>query len=525
METSIQSTTLFDRLPTEIIFIIFDYLSSNDIVYTFFFFNQRFNYLLLQNEHYFNYLELPITNLNRWKSILSIIGSQIECLNIFHLFLPFTYFPNLKSIIISFPYTLPEHALRSILESEQFQSLHSFKIKEQKTVSSKLCNDKLNTEYNIFKRIFNKKSSLKLFQCSMIRSDFTLRDISSFETNFNLHSLILKLTNLTEIFSFISYTPNLKYLNVQSKQCSRNQLSLNKFDIKLEEFYVTLKIKDSIETDSDQLNNLINMFSSSLICLSLNLVYLFGTNENDFPFNSNRLQQLLESMIELKQFHFYGEGYNYRVSNDFILSQFQNQFWFDRNLSFGIHDNYLYRYLYTLTFHFNHLYLSYNGFDNIKSTNRSILINNRRIWYNVKSIELPMTFKYNKVFIKKLQMKMPKLTSIKFDGNMILPETQETSTTNDETEDIDFTSDNVSSIEVFKGNIKNHKDWIIYSLPNLRNLILDFSNFPSIRNELCPILNKRIERLDIYSDYDFKQLTKSYVYFSNVEHINLKILL
>jgi len=130
-----------------------------------------------------------------------------------------------------------------------------------------------------------------------------------------------------------------------------------------------------------------------------------------------------------------------------------------------------------------------------------------------------MTFKYNKVFIKKLKMKMPKLTSIKFDGNMILPETQETSTTNDETEEIDFTLDNVSSIEVFKGNIKNHKDWIIYSLPNLRNLILDFSNFPSIRNELCPILNKRIERLDIYSDYDFKQLTKSYVYFSNVEHI------
>ena len=67
---NIESTTWLDLLPTEIIFIIFDYLSHNDIIYTFFFFNQRFNNLLLQNQRYLNYLELPTTNLNTWKNIL-----------------------------------------------------------------------------------------------------------------------------------------------------------------------------------------------------------------------------------------------------------------------------------------------------------------------------------------------------------------------------------------------------------------------------------------------------------------------
>ncbi len=108
--TNIESTTWLDLLPTESIFIIFNYLSNNDIIYTFLHFNQRFNNLLLQNQCYFNYLELPATNLTTWKNILSMIGSQIECLNITTNYLSFLlrYFPNLKSIIISSPYVLPD---------------------------------------------------------------------------------------------------------------------------------------------------------------------------------------------------------------------------------------------------------------------------------------------------------------------------------------------------------------------------------------------------------------------------------
>ena len=55
--------TYFDKFPTEIIFMIFDYLSSNDIIYTFFYFSQRLNNLLLKNQEYLNYLEFPTTNL------------------------------------------------------------------------------------------------------------------------------------------------------------------------------------------------------------------------------------------------------------------------------------------------------------------------------------------------------------------------------------------------------------------------------------------------------------------------------
>jgi hypothetical protein len=80
--TSIESKTSFNCFPPEILFLIFDYLSSNDIIYTFFFLTQRLNNLLLQNQRYFNYLELLPTNLDTWEIILSIIGSQIKCLNL-----------------------------------------------------------------------------------------------------------------------------------------------------------------------------------------------------------------------------------------------------------------------------------------------------------------------------------------------------------------------------------------------------------------------------------------------------------
>ncbi len=49
-----ESTTWLDHFPVEIIFMIFDYLSHNEIIYSFFHFNQRFNNLLLQNQRYAN---------------------------------------------------------------------------------------------------------------------------------------------------------------------------------------------------------------------------------------------------------------------------------------------------------------------------------------------------------------------------------------------------------------------------------------------------------------------------------------
>jgi hypothetical protein len=39
--------------------------------------------------------------------------------------------------------------------------------------------------------------------------------------------------------------------------------------------------------------------------------------------------------------------------------------------------------------------------------------------------------------------------------------------------------------------IENGKEWLIYTLPNSKYLILAFGKLPSIGNELFAILNKR----------------------------------
>jgi hypothetical protein len=82
-----------------------------------------------------------------------------------------------------------------------------------------------------------------------------------------------------------------------------------------------------------------------------------------------------------------------------ILSRFKSQFWFDRNLSFGMHE----RYLYTLPFHFDDLYTRFEDFYHVKSNNPEILINNCRIWYYVKSIEMSSKFKYDVDFVKEIK--------------------------------------------------------------------------------------------------------------------------
>jgi hypothetical protein len=57
-------------------------------------------------------------------------------------------------------------------------------------------------------------------------------------------------------------------------------------------------------------------------------------------------------------------------------------------------------------------------------------------------------------------------------------------------------------------------------------LILRGGKLPSIESEFIPILNNKIQQLDIYIEFvdeNFKQLIEtSYVYFSNVEHIHFR---
>jgi hypothetical protein len=537
---NIESPTWLDRLPTEIIVTIFDYLSNNDIIYTFFNFNQRFNNLLIQNQRYLNYLDLPETNLNIWKNILSVMASQVESLNINTIYLsfPLKYFSNLKSIIISTSYSFSPEQFKQIFEHEQFTYLHSFKVKENNFFSSQSSNKDLTEQDYLLAKVLNDKSSLKLFQCLLIIPSSESFHRTIYGTNLNLHSLKLKLLHFQDIFKLIPYTPNLKYLNIHTSCCNIDPvISIKVINIKLKQLDLTLgtdymtginhnhTTQDIRKINSNHLTDAIKQFSSSLICLSLNLVTFYDGNIDEIPFNTLKLQQILESMIELKQFHLYAKlqpgGYEWLLDPN-SLSRFKSQYWFDRNFSFGIHGDSLY----TLPFHSDYFHVSKQVFNQVKSNNPEILENNYRLWYNVKSIDLSIHLINDLNFLKELRVKMPKLTFIKFVSyvDYQLKRREDQYVKVEERQTMPIVLFNVTKIQCPTGSLENIKEWLIYTLPNLTHLILSSTKLPSIDSQLTEVLNKRIQRLDIDVYSDLKQLTKtSYIYFSNVQHINFSL--
>ncbi len=72
------SLTLFEPLPTEILFEIFDYLSGNDAVYAFFCLNERLKVALIQHQHVLHSFQLPKSNLTYWENILPMIEGEAE---------------------------------------------------------------------------------------------------------------------------------------------------------------------------------------------------------------------------------------------------------------------------------------------------------------------------------------------------------------------------------------------------------------------------------------------------------------
>jgi hypothetical protein len=90
----------------------------------------------------------------------------------------------------------------------------------------------------------------------------------------------------------------------------------------------------------------------------------------------------------------------------------------------------------------------------------------------------------------------------------------------DKTKEIDITLDNVTTIQFTYGTIISLKEWFICALPHLNHLILSSEEFSSKDNKLIPILNNRIQRLDINSYIELEQLAQTnYIYFINVEQI------
>ena len=516
-KTTTPLTILFlqmEDLPNEIIFMIFDYLSSNDILYTFFFLTQRFNNSLLQNQRYSNYLQIPTTNLDTWEIILSIIGPRIKCLNIttIQLNFPLTYFPNLKSLIISSMYGLPEEKLKYIINNSLFQNLSSFEIKQEKIFSNPYLPDNSICQDEILKKVFNENNSLEIFEYSLrITPSIIYIDVeNNFRMNFKLRSLTLALVSFRNIFTIIRYTPNLKYLKVKAQIPFSSELPAEKTNVKLEQLDLILnKHNDFVRTDL--VIDGIKQFSSSLIRLSLDLVDYSVRGINQFSFDSLQFPQLLKSMKQLQQFHFYMSFPSCQYHPDIDLSQFPN-------LSFGMHSDYLY----TLPFHFNNIYDCFEDFNHVNFKNYEILKKHSRIWHHVKSIQLHQQSVYNRDFVKELKIKMPKLTLIKFTGYNSLPHIHKQNSSCNEN---DVTLKNVTTIEFMRESVENQKDWIIYSLPNLKHLILSHSKMPSKDSCLMPILNRQIQRLDIdaHSGIELVAEAANQGYFSSVENINFHI--
>jgi hypothetical protein len=519
---SIQSTTWLDFLPTEILFLIFDYLSNNDIVYTFFDYNQRLNNLLLENERYLNYFEFPTINLNLWKSILLMIGSRIECLNIdlIDLSFPLIDFPKLKSLIISSSNELTNEEWKFIFESRQFSCLHSLKIQEKKINFNEFQNNHLTNSKYVLTNVLNPENCLEIFSCSLLIPSLSKKPMINFLSNLSLHSLTLILTDIEDLFVLIEYTPNLKYLNIKTRPSYQFRRfyefpqSINKINFNLKEFHLQLGCRFPIQRRwickpyiFDKMINNIKLFSSSLICFSLDITNVVFTSSYEFVSDSRKLQQFLESMKQLEQFHLYASIPTTNLNNQLFLSRFENEFWFKHNWSFGMYRNYLF----TLPFYFNFL----SNFSNdIQSNNSELLRTNHRLWYNVKSIELSMTNQYDIHFLRELKIKMPKLNFIKF--NSWIQNSKLISN-----ERINLTLNNVTTI-LFQGQyFQENIEWFIHLLPNLRHLILHLAKCPFKQSE---ILSKQIKELDILNFSTFiLSNNEIYIYFSKLEYLNIWI--
>lgn len=505
------SVTSFYQLATETILDIFEYLSSNDIIYAFFDFNQRFNSIILEYQHVLKRFETPTRNLNFWQNILPIIGSNIEQLIITTInFTSLNLFSNLKSVIICSRFEIDPDQLNSILQNKQLDKLNSLKIKSEIYYK----NYNLNSTKKIFQNRCYSGNSLETPQCwsTLLTSDIEV--LKYLTINKNIHSLSLNLFDFDNLISLLRHTPNLRDLNIIGTTFSpRHTLTNNRnwSTIKLEKFYFTAPIDDHITWTYGHyflpLIDLIKQFSSSLICLSIDLSQKWMLEEGDNKFDGITLKkQLLESMIKLKKFHLYVRLK--RASNTLIkyqLPTFDNDFWFEHNWSFGTHGNYLY----TLPFHFDKIY-DFIHFDHIDS-NYSKILNFPFTWYHVKSIDLSKCPNLNSNLIKQIKIKMPNLKSVTLNSERI----------NDSyTNEYETTLDSINTVHCEGEFIKNIKQWLIYILPNAKHLVLSYS--PQTTTQL----SKKMEFLQkLHAYFRDDPIITDYVYFPKIQNVEIKLLL
>jgi hypothetical protein len=351
-------------------------------------------------------------------------------------------------------------------------------------------------------------------------------DMKHFETNDKLRSLALVLDTYEDIFLLLEYTPNLKHLNIQSKTLLGSGKSIKELNLKLERFdlklsrnkLVVLPMYDK-SINFDELINSIKPFSSSLICLSINLAdlgllldftgsYSFFTSK--IPFNILTLQQWLESMTQLKQFHFYTKLTSHlKIDKKIILTEFKNRYWLDHNWSFGMHG----KYLYTLPFYFDHLHQFPNGSETIK-------LNNSRLWSNVQSMGLSIAQQYDINLIRDIKMKILNLNIIEFPVWPFV-RSQVSFRSNDKRYDTENILNKLTTIH-FSAFHECERELLLNSLSNLRDLIYSSQELSTIEFSLNAFGFNRTNQMenDVYSILKLLEDINE-VYFSNIKHITI----
>jgi hypothetical protein len=134
---------------------------------------------------------------------------------------------------------------------------------------------------------------------------------------------------------------------------------------------------------------------------------------------------------------------------------------------------------------------------------------------------LPITEQYDINFIRDIKMKLPNLSSIKFIGisHVLRHQTH----INDERNHTESMLDKLTTID-FSGLIEREKEWLINSLPNLRDLILSSKELSSLEFSLKCSQFRLPFQMENDLDSILKQLDDiDHIYLSNIKHITISL--
>ncbi|CAF1395844.1 unnamed protein product [Didymodactylos carnosus] len=343
-----------------------------------------------------------------------------------------------------------------------------------------------------------------------------------------MRSLTLNLDNFHDIFTLIQHVPNLIYLNIRSEMLDKEfeEYPWNSIgEIKLKEFHLAFKPRRnsgyppiSLTTGLDGLFHAIQIFSSSLITLSLDFSNIYLTNRNSILTNGMELEKkLLKPMQKLQNFYFYVCIFQCKDVQQ-ILSTFATFPW-----PIGLHGN---AHIYSLPFSFHEL-KDFHHFRDVRSNNDEFLKQNDRLWSKVTSLNLisidRIDFKHLFPLIKQ---NMPKLSSIAFHGGFCFHRfsfPDESGDLYDKIERVNKVQlDSITTVCLDHISMKQTEQIPMYSFPNIQCLLLNNTELPLKENQLTSFLGEKLQRIEFDEYSTRKNLQKQNLcYLSNIKHLKL----